>query len=92
MELNYRLNRIIFCTIGAILLCFIPVLGCLLALGAAVAILWKTFGFRKTFLEGNCPACTKTLPVDPKIDVFACPVCGSCMAVRDDSLVIIKID
>lgn len=91
-EFNYRLNWIIFGTIGAILLCFIPVLGWLLALGLVLAILYKTFGFRETFLVGNCPACTKTLPVDPKTDVFACPVCGSCMAVREDSLVLIKID
>ncbi|WP_095049229.1 hypothetical protein [Pseudomonas sp. Irchel s3h9] len=91
-EFNYRLNWIIFGTIGAILLCFIPVLGWLLALGLVLAILYKTFGFRETFLQGNCPACTKTLPVDPKADVFACPVCGSCMAVREDSLVLIKID
>lgn len=91
-ELNYRLNWIIFGTIGAILLAFIPVLGWLLAIGVMGAVLFKTFGFRETQLVGNCPACTKALPVDPKNDVFACPVCNSVIAVGEDSLTIVKID
>ncbi|MCU7250334.1 hypothetical protein [Pseudomonas koreensis] len=86
------MNWIIFGTIGAILLCFIPVLGWFLALGMVFAILYKTFGFRDTFLVGSCPACTKTLPVDPKTDVFACPVCNSVIAVGEGRLTIVKLD
>ena len=91
-ELNYRLNWIVFGTIGAVLLAFIPVIGWLMALGVIAMVLWKTFGFRETQLIGSCPACTKSLPIDPKTDVFACPVCQSCIAVQEDRLVIVKVD
>ncbi|MDZ4325506.1 MAG: hypothetical protein U1A73_10925 [Pseudomonas sp.] len=91
-ELNYRLNWIIFGTIGAIFLACIPVLGWLLAVGVILAVMWKTFGFRETQLVGTCPACTKALPIDPKTDVLACPVCNSVVAVGEGRLTIVKID
>jgi hypothetical protein len=91
-ELNYRLNWIIFGTIGAVLLALIPVIGWFMGAGVIIAVLWKTFGFRETQLIGSCPACTKSLPVHPEADVFACPVCHSCIAVQEHRLVIIKID
>ena len=91
-ELIYRLNWIIFGTIGAVLMAMIPVIGWLMAVGLVGMVLWKTFGFRETQLIGSCPACTKSLPIDPKTDVLACPVCQSCIAVQDDRLVIVKID
>lgn len=73
-ELNYRSNWLIFGIIGAVLLAMIPVLGWMLAVGVICAVLWKTFGFREILTEGDCPACTKTLSIDPKQDVIACPV------------------
>ncbi|WP_431092601.1 hypothetical protein [Pseudomonas brassicacearum] len=91
-ELNHRINWILFGTIGAVLLAFIPVLGWFLAFGVMVIVLWKTFGFRETLTHGNCPACTKALHIDPKQDVIACPICGSCMHVHEDRLSLIDIN
>lgn len=91
-EFSYRLNWIVFGTIGAILLAMIPVLGWILAIGVVLALLWKVFGFRETQLVGDCPVCTNPLQVEPKTKVLACPVCQSCIAVRDDHLAQIQID
>jgi hypothetical protein len=52
-ELNHRINWILFGTIGAVLLAFIPVLGWFLAFGVMVVVLWKTFGFRETLTHGT---------------------------------------
>ena len=91
-ELGYRMNWIFFGIVGAILLAFIPIVGWFLAVGVILATLWKTFGFRETQVVGSCPACTKSMVIEPKSDVFACPVCQSCIAVREDSLVVLDIN
>lgn len=90
-ELSHRSDWLIFGTIGAVLLAFIPIVGWLMAAALVLVVLWKTFGFRDTLVEGNCPACTKALKIDPKQDVIACPLCGSCMAVGEQSLTLIKL-
>lgn len=91
-ELNYRLNWIIFGILGAVLLMFIPIIGWCLSIGIVIAMLWKVFGFRESELAGTCPACTKQLSVEPKGDVFACPVCQSVIAVEDGArLVLVQI-
>lgn len=91
-EIGYRMNWIVFGLIACILLAFIPVIGWIMAAGIFVAVLWKTFGFRETQVAGSCPVCTKSFVIEPKTDVFACPACGNCLAVRENSLVLLKID
>lgn len=91
-ELGYRMNWIFFGIIGAILLAFIPIVGWFLAVSLIFAMLWKAFGFRETQVVGSCPMCTKSMVIEPKTDVFACPVCQSCIAVRDNSLVVLDIN
>jgi predicted RNA-binding Zn-ribbon protein involved in translation (DUF1610 family) len=91
-ELNYRLNWIIFGTLGAVLLMFIPVVGWFLSIGIIVAMLWKVFGFRESELVGTCPACTKQLSVESGRDVFACPVCQSVIRVEEGArLVLVNV-
>lgn len=90
-ELMHRSDWLIFGTIGVVVLAFIPVVGWLMAVGLAGVVLWKAFGLRDTLVEGNCPACTKTLSIDVKQDVIACPVCGSCMTVGDERLTLVNL-
>lgn len=89
-EIAYRVFRFVFGAIITILMWMIPVIGWLLAIGSGVLTLWKTFGFRETKLVGDCPACTKTLEILAKEDVIVCPACHSCIAIREDQLVITK--
>ncbi|KJK05380.1 hypothetical protein UB47_21980 [Pseudomonas sp. 5] len=87
----HRSDWLIFGIIGAVLVAFIPEVGLLLSGVLVVIVLWKVFGFRDTLVEGNCPACTKALNIDPKQDVIACPICGSCMKVGDQSLTLVDL-
>lgn len=91
-EIMYRSNWLFFGIIGAVLLAMIPVIGWIMAVGVVGAVLWKVFGFREVLVEGECPACTKALGIDPKQDVINCPVCGSVMQVGEDRLTLIDIN
>lgn len=92
-EVMYRLNWLVFGGIAAVLLALIPVIGWLLSIGIVGAILWSVFGFREVMTEGDCPACTKKLNIDPKKhDVISCPVCGSVMKVHEDRLALIDLN
>lgn len=91
-ELMFRANWLVFGIIGAVLLAMIPVLGWFMAFGVICVVLWKTFGFREVLIEGDCPACTKALNIDPKTDVIACPVCGSVLQVGDGRLTKVYIN
>lgn len=91
-EINRRSNWLLFGTLGAVGLCFIPIIGWAMGLGIFVAMLWKTFGPRPLVVEGDCPVCTQRLPVDPKKDnVFSCPTCSSVLKVEPNALTHIPI-
>ena len=79
--------------LGVVALCFVPVVGWLLAPGVLLFVLWKTFGPREVTFAGTCPGCTKSLTIDPKIhDVVACPVCGSAIRVESDRLTLVHVN
>ncbi|MCX2542063.1 hypothetical protein [Pseudomonas sp. COW5] len=90
-EIPHRIIWFVVSVAVIALLALIPVIGWILALVMVFAVFTKIFGFRESFLVGNCPTCTKLLPV-PDTDVFACPVCNSVIAVGEDSLTIVKTD
>lgn len=90
-ELDYRSNWVIFGTIAAVLFGMIPVIGWFIALCIVLVMLRKIFGTRETLVSGNCPACTKSLKIDIKQDVIACPVCSSCINVLDDRLTLVDL-
>ena len=91
-EINRRSNWLLFGTVIAVGLCFIPIIGWAMGVGIFGLMLWKTFGPRPLMVEGDCPACTKCLPIDPKRDdVFACPTCGSVIKVEPDALSLVPI-
>lgn len=86
-EIWRRLEWLFFGTMGVVALCFIPVIGWACALGLLGLMLWKALGPRPVLIEGSCPACTKTLDIDPKHDdVFACPTCSSVIRVEPNAL------
>lgn len=88
-----RLNWLVLGTFGAVALCFIPVIGWVAGVGIAGLMLWNVFGPRKVLVEGDCPACTKCLAIDPKQDdVFACPTCSSVIRVEPHSLVLAPLN
>lgn len=92
-EVMYRLNWLFIGGLIAVLLAFIPVVGWLLSLGLVGAILWRVFGFREVLTEGDCPACTKRLGIDPKKhDVISCPTCGSVIKVHEDRLALVDLN
>ena len=91
-EINRRSSWLIFGTAIAVALCFIPILGWAMGLGIFILMLWNTFGPRPVIVEGDCPACTKSLVVDPKKDdVFSCPTCSSVLKVGPNALTVIPI-
>lgn len=88
-----RMNWLFFGTLVTVALCFIPFIGWAAGAGLFVVMLWKAFGPRPVLVEGDCPACTKCLPIDPKHDdVFACPTCGSVLKVEPNALALVPID
>lgn len=90
-ELMYRSDWLFYGLIATILLACIPVVGWFLAVGVVLATLWKVCGFRESQLIGDCPACTKQIPITPDMDVSACPVCHNVVAVRENRLVVLDV-
>lgn len=91
-EALYRLNWMFFGGVAAVALAFIPIIGWVASVGVVGAILWKVCGFREVLTEGDCPACTGGLHIDPKKDdVISCPICHSVMRVEPDRLVLIDM-
>lgn len=88
-----RLNWLFFGIMGVVALCFIPLIGWACGVGVLVVVLWKAFGPRPVLVEGSCPACTKSLAIDPKHDdVFACPTCSSVIRVEPNALSLVPIN
>lgn len=91
-EVWRRLNWLVLGTLAAGLLCLIPLLGWALGLGVFAMTLWNVCGSRPVLVEGNCPACTKALAIEPKRDdVIACPVCNSVMQVSQHHLALVPM-
>lgn len=87
-----RLNWLFFGTVAVGALCFIPVIGWACAVGLFGLMLWKALGPRPVLVEGDCPACTKPLAIDPKHDdVFACPTCSSVIRVEPNALTLVPL-
>lgn len=92
-EISYRANWVFFGTIGAIVAAFIPVIGWLLCIGLVLAIIGNLFKFPDVFIQGDCPACTKLLQVDPKKqDMLTCPICNGVIKVHADCLELIELN
>lgn len=87
-----RLNWLCLGTLAAVLLCLIPLLGWAMGLGVFAVTLWNVFGPRPVLVEGDCPACTKLLAIEPKHDdVIACPTCSSVIKVQPNNLVLMPV-
>lgn len=92
-EFWFRTNWLFFGTLAAVLLAFIPIIGWAAAAGIVVVMLWKAFGPREALYEGECPACTKVMDIDPKQDdVLPCLVCGSVFKVGDGRLTLVDLN
>lgn len=91
-ELLYRANWLFFGTLVCGLLAMIPILGWFAAAGLFLLVLWRTFGPRELLIEGDCPACTNWMPIDPKrAGVVPCKVCGSVIQIGDGRLTLVDI-
>ena len=88
-----RLEWLFLGGIGVVALCFIPVVGWVAGLALLGVMLCKVFGPRPLHVEGSCPACTKSLAINPKHDdVFACPTCGSVIRVEPNALTLVPLN
>ncbi|EZP64212.1 hypothetical protein [Pseudomonas sp. RIT357] len=87
-ELSYRSNWFVFGLIACILLAFIPIVGWFMAAGVFLAMVWKTLGLREKQKVGDCPVCTQTLLIEPKVEGIDCPVCQSYVEISDNRLIV----
>lgn len=88
----YRLDWLFWGGLAAVAVAFVPLIGWFMSVGIVGLILWKVFGFREVVTEGDCPACSKRLRIDPKKDdVIACPVCQNVIQVQPDHLELLDI-
>lgn len=92
-EITYRANWVFFGTIGAIVVAFIPLIGWLLCIGLVFAIIGNLFKFPDVFIQGDCPACSKLLQVNPKKqDVISCPACAGVIKVHPECLELVELN
>lgn len=82
-EFSHRINWIVLGIFGIVMLCFIPVIGWLLAIGLFLTMLGRIFGKRDKIVIGPCPVCDTTIYFPADIIGGDCPACTHRLVIRD---------